>query len=62
MHFQPSPQVPALQYIGSVEPGGAADQAGLCTGDFLIEVSLYWQVVYKKVEGKVGVSWDDHTI
>ena len=40
MHFRPSPQVPALQYIGNVEPGGAAAEAGLCTGDFLIEVSL----------------------
>lgn len=38
MQFQPSPQVPALQYIGNVDPGGAAAEAGLCTGDFLLEV------------------------
>jgi predicted metalloprotease with PDZ domain len=31
--------VPALQYIGNVEDGGAAAEAGLCTGDFLLEVS-----------------------
>lgn len=40
MKFQPSLQVPALQYIGNVEPGGAAADAGLCAGDFLLEVSL----------------------
>ena len=39
MQFRPSPQVPALQYIGNVEPAGAAADAGLCTGDFLLEVS-----------------------
>ena len=39
MQFCPSPQVPALQYIGNVDPGGAAAEAGLCTGDFLLEVS-----------------------
>ena len=39
MQFRPSPQVPALQYIGNVEAGGAAAEAGLCTGDFLLEVS-----------------------
>ena len=39
MQFRPSPQVPALQYIGNVEDGGAAAEAGLCTGDFLLEVS-----------------------
>ena len=39
MRFTPTPQVPALQYIGSVEKGGSADIAGLSTGDFLLEVS-----------------------
>lgn len=38
MKFHPSPQVPALQYVGSVEEGGAADLAGLRTGEFIIEV------------------------
>ncbi len=38
MHFQPSPEVPALQYVGSVEEKGAAAEAGLKTGDFIIEV------------------------
>lgn len=38
MQFRPSPDVPALQYIGNVEPDGAAAEAGLCTGDFLLEV------------------------
>lgn len=36
--FTPTPQVPALQYIGNVEPGGSAELAGLKTGDFLLEV------------------------
>ena len=39
--FTPTPQVPALQYIGNVEVGGSADLAGLKTGDFLLEVSHY---------------------
>ncbi len=39
MQFQPSPEVPALQYVGSVEQGGAAAEAGLMSGDFIIEVS-----------------------
>ena len=38
MKFHPSPQVPALQYVGSVEEAGAADLAGLRTGEFIIEV------------------------
>ncbi len=38
MKFHPSPQVPALQYVGNVDAGGAAEIAGLRTGDFLIEV------------------------
>ena len=41
MQFRPTPQVPALQYIGNVEPGGAAAEAGLCTGDFLLEVNTH---------------------
>ena len=39
MQFNPTPEVPALQYVGSVEQGGAADEAGLKTGDFIVEVS-----------------------
>ena len=39
MRFTPTPQVPALQYIGSVEKGSSSDLAGLQTGDFLLEVS-----------------------
>ena len=38
MQFHPSPQVPALQYIGNVESGGPAAEVGLKTGDFIIEV------------------------
>ena len=40
MKFTPTPQVPALQYIGSVEKEGAADMAGLKSGDFLLEVRI----------------------
>lgn len=43
MQFQPSPEVPALQYIGSVEENGAAAEAGLKAGDFLIEVCNHVQ-------------------
>ena len=41
MKFNPSPQVPALQYVGNVEEGGSADLAGLKTGDFIIEVNIW---------------------
>lgn len=37
--FTPTPAFPALQYLESVDEGGVAWQAGLRTGDFLIEVS-----------------------
>ena len=37
--FKPDPHVPALQYVGEVDRGGAADCAGLEEGDFIIEVS-----------------------
>ncbi len=42
MKFQPSPNVPALQYVGNVDQGGCADLAGLKTGDFIIEVRLVY--------------------
>ncbi|XP_059875453.1 SH3 and multiple ankyrin repeat domains protein 2 isoform X2 [Delphinus delphis] len=37
--FTPTPAFPALQYLESVDEGGVAWQAGLRTGDFLIEVN-----------------------
>lgn len=36
--FTPTPAFPALQYLESVDEGGVAWEAGLRTGDFLIEV------------------------
>ena len=38
MQFNPTPEVPALQYVGNVEPGGSAAEAGLQPGDFIVEV------------------------
>ncbi|KAK2511809.1 hypothetical protein Q9233_016687 [Columba guinea] len=38
--FTPTPAFPALQYLESVDEGGVAWQAGLRTGDFLIEFFL----------------------
>lgn len=38
MQFNPTIEVPALQYVGNVEAAGSADEAGLRTGDFIIEV------------------------
>uniref|UniRef100_UPI00358F40DC SH3 and multiple ankyrin repeat domains protein 2-like isoform X2 n=1 Tax=Myxine glutinosa TaxID=7769 RepID=UPI00358F40DC len=37
--FSPTPAFPALQYLEAVDDGGVAAQAGLKTGDFLIEVN-----------------------
>ena len=39
--FKPNPHVPALQYVGNVDVGGAADSAGLQQGDFIIEVVFF---------------------
>uniref|UniRef100_A0A8C7Z6C0 PDZ domain-containing protein n=1 Tax=Oryzias sinensis TaxID=183150 RepID=A0A8C7Z6C0_9TELE len=38
--FTPTSAFPALQYLESVDEGGVAWQAGLRTGDFLIEVGV----------------------
>jgi len=37
--FQPTPQFPALQYIGEVDKGGVAEKAGLHPGDFVLEIN-----------------------
>eukprot|EP00794_Sanderia_malayensis_P012635 gene12636-13933_t len=39
IEFTPSKQFPALQYIGEVDEGEAADNAGLKPGDFILEVN-----------------------
>lgn len=41
MQMKPSDRCPGLQYLDDVDPGGVADQAGLCPGDFLIAVSIF---------------------
>ena len=37
--FVPTPQYPALQYIGDVDKGGVAERAGLKAGDFVLEIN-----------------------
>lgn len=37
--FQPTAEVPALQYFERVEPNTPADRAGIKNGDYLLEVS-----------------------
>lgn len=37
--FQPTLEVPALQYLEKVESGSAANRAGLKSGDFILEVN-----------------------
>ncbi|TPP63191.1 SH3 and multiple ankyrin repeat domains protein 3, partial [Fasciola gigantica] len=37
--FQPTLEVPGLQYLEKVEAGSAADRAGLKSGDFILEVN-----------------------
>jgi S1-C subfamily serine protease len=39
LDFTPTAQCPGLQYVEHVDSGGAADQAGLLPGDFIMEVS-----------------------
>ena len=37
--FKPTPEIPAFQFVGSIDRNGSADKASLKQGDFLIEVS-----------------------
>ncbi|XP_065054092.1 SH3 and multiple ankyrin repeat domains protein 2-like [Rhopilema esculentum] len=39
IEFTPTPEFPALQYIGEVDKGGTADKIGLKPGDFVLEVN-----------------------
>ena len=39
LDFRPTAEFPALQYLDSIDPGSAADRAGLKAGDFILEVS-----------------------
>lgn len=49
--FTPTPAFPALQYLESVDEGGVAWQAGLRTGDFLIEVrALFFLLLWSGCE------------
>lgn len=36
--FTPTPQIPAVQYFENIDPGSAADRAGIHAGDFVLEV------------------------
>ena len=40
LDFRPTAEFPALQYLDSIDPGSAADRAGLKPGDFILEVGL----------------------
>ena len=39
LDFRPTAEFPALQYLDSIDPGSAADRAGLKPGDFILEVN-----------------------
>jgi SH3/ankyrin repeat-containing protein len=41
LEFQPSAKIPALQYVGDVEPGGEAEKRGVKKGDYILEVCLF---------------------
>ena len=38
LEFRPSAKIPALQYVGDVEPGGEAERRGVKKGDYILEV------------------------
>jgi len=40
--FKPTPEIPAFQFVGSVDRDGSADKASLKVGDYLIEVCLVY--------------------
>ena len=39
MEMIPSDRCPSLQYMDDVDPGGVADMAGVCKGDFLLKIN-----------------------
>ena len=39
LEFVPSPEIPALQYFDRIEPGSAADLAGILPMDFILEIN-----------------------
>lgn len=39
LDFRPTAEFPALQYLDSIDPGSAADRAGLKPGDFILEIN-----------------------
>ena len=39
MEMIPSDRCPSLQYMDDVDPGGVADMAGVCKGDFLLAIN-----------------------
>lgn len=39
--FKPTPEIPAFQFVGSIDRNGSAEKASLKEGDYLIEVSFY---------------------
>jgi SH3/ankyrin repeat-containing protein len=41
LEFQPSAKIPALQYVGDVEPGGEAEKRGVKKGDYILEVCFF---------------------
>lgn len=60
--FTPTPAFPALQYLESVDEGGVAWEAGLRTGDFLIEVRHFSKIcLFSNAEinskSNVSFSW-----
>lgn len=46
LKFMPTPEIPARQYIESVDAGGAAEKAGLEAGDFILEVLWLANTMY----------------
>lgn len=55
--FTPTPAFPALQYLESVDEGGVAWQAGLRTGDFLIEVGARVFISFCRGERRLSDAW-----
>lgn len=39
--FKPTPQTPAAQFFENVDPGSAAEKAGIKKGDFVLEVFIF---------------------
>lgn len=48
INFEPTPEIPALQFFEGVDMNGMAMKAGLRPGDYLLEVNKFLKLLVSK--------------